>query len=430
MSKIFALVDCNNFYASCEKVFNPSLNKKPLVVLSNNDGCIISRCPMAKAMNIKMGSPYFKIKDQFAAAGGIALSSNYPLYGDMSARVMSILSFFTPMIHVYSIDEAFLEFTGCACASDSGKRRALCLEIIQKVKQWTGLPVSIGLGPTKTLAKAATHFAKKRNLHAFSLLDKTLRHSALKKLTLSDIWGIGRRMVIRLNSLEIFTPLQLVNASPVWIRSCLGVNMQKTLNELNGAVSYPLFHDVTDTASVSCSRSFVKGINDIKHIESIISALMVRAVEKLREKEKFAGAISIFISTGNHIKSNKKPYSKGLSAPIDPPSNWEPIVLKKGLTCLSKIFKPGLDIKKAGVVLYELVDQDSTQLRLFSEKSLSLETPKVKALNFAVDFVNSKHGSGSLCYGIQQKCLKNMTDQKYLSANYTTSWSDIPIVKS
>jgi DNA polymerase V len=382
-------------------------------------------------MGIKMGSPYFKIKKSFEQNGGAVLSSNYPLYGSMSARVMNILKGFTPDIQVYSIDEAFLEFTRCAASRTPQGRKELCENIINRVFQWTGLPVSVGLGPTKTLAKAASKAAKTMHWHACSFMHPRVRKKGLENLKLSDIWGIGRAGVKNLNSLDIFSVSGFINAPEQWIRSVLGVNAQRTLKELKGIVFYTLYHDAGDAKSIACSRSFTQAVNNLSDAEDIISALTVRAAQKLRANKRAASAVSVYASSGRFYDSGPskkgRTFSACLAAELDCPSQWEAHILKKSLYCLRCIFRPG--IKKAGITLFDLTDPGKTQLSLFSTDQPGLRNT-LKSLNNAVDFINSKQGSGTLYYGVQSKSVKNMTKQEFLSKKYTTSWADLPEVKA
>jgi DNA polymerase V len=281
MAGPLALVDCNNFYVSCERVFQPELRGRPVVVLSNNDGCVIARSNEAKALGIPMGAPWHLHKARFAQAGVIVRSSNYTLYGDMSSRVMRVLSRFTPDLEIYSIDEAFLGLQGFGDRLES-HARALRAAVLR----WTGIPVSVGIAPTKTLAKVANHVAKKEEKHggAVLLLDEEAQDAALARLELTDLWGVAGRLAARLKAIGINTPLDLKNGDPRLIRERLGVVTMRLALELRGVPCLGLEREIPDRKSIMASRSFGRAITTLAELREAIASYTARAAEKLRRQ--------------------------------------------------------------------------------------------------------------------------------------------------
>ena len=290
MKRTIALIDVNNFYASCERVFNPALEGKPLVVLSNNDGCAIARSAKAKELGIKMGEPWFKLKETAKQNGVIAVSSNYALYADMSNRVMDIIGLYSPSQEVYSIDESFLDLTGIQ--SDHVK---IAREMRQRIKKWTGLPVCVGIGESKTLAKLANHVAKKRPEYAGVCNLNTLRLDALdelmKSIDVAEVWGIGRQINIRLKSMGINTVYDLKTASPEYLRQQFNVVVEKTHRELNGITCMELEEITPAKQEIMSSRSFGYKVMDLKSLQEAVSLYISTAAEKLRRQDSVAGAV-------------------------------------------------------------------------------------------------------------------------------------------
>ena len=296
-----ALVDCNNFYVSCERVFQPELRGKPVVVLSNNDGCVIARSNEAKALGIAMGAPWHLHRKQFEVAGVIVRSSNYTLYGDMSSRVMTVLSQFTPDLEIYSIDEAFLGFGGFGTRLES-HARALRAAVLQ----WTGIPVSVGIAPTKTLAKVANHAAKKDQKHggAVMLLDQAAQDDALAKIGLTDLWGVADRLAARLNAIGIYTPLDLKRGDPWLIRERLGVVTARLALELRGVGCLDLEHEIPDRKSIMASRSFGRPVTSLPELREAVASHTARAAEKLRRQNLAVAHLMVFIET-NRFKPDE-----------------------------------------------------------------------------------------------------------------------------
>jgi DNA polymerase V len=289
-----ALVDCNNFYASCERVFQPALRGRPVVVLSNNDGCVIARSNEAKALGIDMGAPWHLNRENFEREGVIVRSSNYTLYGDMSGRVMKVLADFAPDLEIYSIDEAFIGLAGMTDRAEAHMRQARAT-----VLQWTGIPVSVGIAPTKTLAKVANRIAKKtpESLGVLSLMDEAGQTEALSRMELTDLWGLARRMEGRLHEIGIRTPLQLRDADPKWIRSQFSVVKERMVLELQGQPCISLEDGAPDRKSIMASRSFGRPVQALEEMQEAVATYVSRAAEKMRRQDLVTPALQVFINT-------------------------------------------------------------------------------------------------------------------------------------
>lgn len=391
---MFALVDCNNFFASCEEVFNPNLSKKPLVILSNNDGCVIARSKKAKDAGIKMGDPAFLYKGRRDLQ---MLSSNFPLYSDMSARVMETLSTCTPDVEIYSIDEAFLHFEG-----DPGKIR-------EKVKQWTGISVSIGIGPTKTLAKLASEIAKKHAQGLYFYEEKILAKTAV-----SEIWGIGSRLALRLQKCGIHTAAELMNAPELKIKESLGVMGLRIVMELQGTPVFALNEEPEKKKSIVCSRSFGQRIVELPLLEEAVAFFAARAAEKLRDQEGFASFLSVFVST-----SRFETFSSHATLPV--PSSYTPDLIQIAKKGLMKIFKPGESYRKAGVLLGDFCDVSSQPLDLFSPPP----SPKKEAAMRLLDSINHRFEKGVVQFAAEGIEKPWKSSKANISPKYTTSWKEL-----
>jgi DNA polymerase V len=364
----FALGDVNNFYVSCERVFQPKLDNVPLVVLSNNDGCADARSNEVKALGVEMGTPWFKLKDLARQRGILAFSSNYALYGDMSNRVATILRDFSPDIEVYSVDESFLRIESVAHLY--GGAPAMGRLMRERIKQWTGLPVCVGCGPTKTLAKLANHLAKKNavfngvcDLHALS---RPERLQWMHKIEVGEIWGVGRRISNRLQALDIHTVLDLRNASPKQIRAQFGVVMERTCSELRGVSCLELEDLAPPKQQIMSSRSFGTPAESIAELSEAVSTYVTRATEKLRQQGSVAAAVHVFVQT-NRFNDNEPQYSAGLLVPLPDPSDDTRVLTQYALMGLKAIFKPGYRYKKAGIMLTLLSDKSARQGSLFDD---------------------------------------------------------------
>jgi DNA polymerase V len=416
-----ALIDVNNFYVSCERVFNPSLQNKPVVVLSNNDGCAIARSNEVKALGVSMGAPWFKMQDLVKQHGIIGLSSNYALYADMSNRVMTILRDFSPDQEIYSIDESFLDLT----AFKSKDLIAYGQDMRGRILQWTGLPVCAGIGSTKTLAKLANHCAKKQaqfnGVCNFNVIDEHELNLILSKLDVGEVWGIGRRLAPKLQALGINTVLDLKNADPERLRQQFSVVVEKTIRELNGTVCIELEEISPPKKQILSSRSFGHTVRDFNSLAESITLYMSRAAEKLRKQNSFAGSVHVYIRT-SPLKLDEPHYSNGMTIPISSPSDDSRQLVKIALWALKRIYKPGFNYAKAGVMLSEIVPKEGIQNDLFSQPATNL---KSEALMSAMDAINHKMGRESIKLASEGFKRPWKMRQGNKSPNYTTDWDSV-----
>ena len=416
----FALVDCNNFYASCERAFDPSLEGRPLVVLSNNDGCVIARSNEAKRLGIAMGAPLFKIRGLVQAGQVVVRSSNYALYGDMSARVMTVLADHAPAIEVYSIDESFVDLTGLDDADGFARR------LRRMVRQWTGIPVSIGIAPTKTLAKLANRMAKTapRTQGVLDLEQQPhWRERALRQTDLEDVWGIGRRLAARLRAGGLGNAHDLTQADDGWIRAQLGVVGWRTAQELRGQAIYDMTTQPDDRQSCCCSRSFGQAIDDYDQVRQAVAAFAARAAAKIRRDGLVAGLVQVFIMT-NRFRSDQPQYGNAQTVTLAPPSNLSPALIAAAIAALDRLWRDGFAYGKAGVVLLNLMRPDCVTRDLFTPP------PPLKPTRLmeAVDAANRRFGRNSITFGQTQSPARWHSRQTMQSPSYTTKWQDIPIV--
>ncbi len=417
MSRLFALVDCNNFYASCERVFQPALRGRPVVVLSNNDGCVIARSNEAKALGIDMGAPWHLYKGRFAEQGVEVRSSNYTLYGDMSARVMRVLADFTPELEVYSIDEAFLDLSGFA---DGLEARARDLQ--HTVVQWTGIPVSVGIGSTKLLAKVANRFAK-REPHADgvkALLDPAAQDDALARIELTDLWGVARRLAARLAADGITTPLELRAADPAVIRQRFGVVLQRMVLELRGISCLPLELMTPDRKSIVSSRSFGRLITARPEVEEAVAAFASRAAAKMRRQGLACGSLAVFVET-NPFREQDPQYraSQGITLPVATADTAKLIAAaQRGL---ATIWRQGFRYKKAGIMLLDLVKANTVGSGLFDRQ----DDPGSRARMRALDTLNGRFGRDTVTFATIARSRPWRLRSDMLSARYTTHWDEL-----
>lgn len=391
-SRHIALVDVNNFYVSCERVFNPRLNGKPLVVLSNNDGCAVARSNEVKALGVAMGAPWFKLKDLARQHGIIGLSSNYALYADMSNRVMSILREYSPDQEVYSIDESFLDLTGF----QSRDLLRYGQHMRKRILKWTGLPVCVGIGSTKTLAKLANHCAKKRPVFNgvcnFNAMSHQELDALLSEIGVGEIWGVGGRLTPRLQALGFNSVLDLKRANPERLRQQFSVVMEKTIRELNGTVCIELEEIAPAKKQIMSSRSFGVPVRDYVSLAESITLYISRAAEKLRRQQSFAGSVYVFIRT-SPFRPDDPFYSNGMTIPLPSPTDDTRQLVSIALWGLRQIYKPNYNYAKAGVMLSELVPSQGVQGDLFSQiKAI----PRSAALMSAMDSINRKMGKESI----------------------------------
>lgn len=417
-TNIVALVDCNNFYVSCERVFDPSLEGKPVAVLSNNDGCIVSRSNEIKAMNIPMGAPGFKHEARILKHGGTLLSSNYALYGDMSRRVMEALEEFSPELEIYSIDEAFLGLNGFRQRDleDYGRH------IREKVRKWTGIPVSIGISRSKTLAKIANHFAKRHRGYGGSLvlLDDERIEKALKFLPVSEVWGIGRQYDRFLRKNGILNAWQLRNAPEKFIDHYMTSTGHKTVLELQGFSCIQLEEAPAPKKSVVSSKSFGRQVEELKDLEEAISEYVTRAAEKLRAQNSVAEQMMVFLNT-NRFKEGPQ-YNNAMQVQLSPPSAHTPDLIKTALSLLREIHLPGFQYKKAGVMFSGLIHEDDVPLNLLETNYLDDSRHE---LIQAVDRLNRKHGRDTVFFASSGTKRDWQMKRARLSPAYTTRWTDL-----
>ncbi len=418
----FALVDCNNFYASCERVFNPLLNGKPVVVLSNNDGCAVARSEEAKKY-IGMGAPIFKCMDVVKEHNIQLFSSNYTLYADMSQRVKDVLSQFTPNIEPYSIDESFLLLNGFnhVDLNEYGQ------EIRKKVLKWTGIPVSVGIGPTKTLAKIANRLAKKNKM-CQGVLDITNHpriSDFLKSVDVDDVWGVGWEYAKLLKRNGIKTALDLRDANETWIRKKMTVQGLRTVLELRGISCIELEEVVSDKKEIVNSRSFGKDMDNYREVSEAIAVYASRVAEKLRKQNSICGHISVWIRT-NGFKPEDPQYSNSISCSLPETTAYTPLLIKYALHLLKKIYRKGYKYKKAGVVLMDIVPAENSQYNLFTK----IDHNRNEYLMKAFDKINLFWGSETIRSGASGYKRNWSMKRANLTPRYTTSWNEILKIQS
>jgi DNA polymerase V len=422
MPPVFALVDCNNFYASCERVFNPRLERKPIVVLSNNDGCVVARSNEAKALGIGMGVPEFQIRPLLRAHRVHVFSSNYTLYGDMSQRVMETLEQFCPDLEVYSIDEAFLSLLGFQRrdSTDYGQ------QIRRTVKQWTGIPVSVGIAETKTLAKLANRVAKRTpdTGGVFNLLTCTDRDALLGRIAVEDVWGIGPNHARSLKEHGITTALQLRGVDDQWIRKRMGIVGLRLVMELRGVSCLDLEQCPAPKQSLTCSRAFGTLISTLAEMEEAVSVYTSRVAEKLR-RERLAATVLTVCLTTNEFKDGPQ-YSNALTLRLPIVTDSTADLIRCVLQGIRAIYRDGYRYKKAGVMLTGLVPASQTQADLFDDQ----DRGKSKRLMSALDAVNDRWGAGTLHYASSGITKAWKTQFHRRSPAYTTDWSALPVVNA
>ena len=418
---MFALVDCNNFYVSCERVFQPQLNKKPVAVLSNNDGCVISRSDEAKALGLPRGAPAFKYESFFKANKVHVFSSNYPLYGDISSRVMSILHQFTPDVEVYSIDEAFLEFKGF----DGYDFNAYGVQMRKRVLKWTGIPTCVGVAPTKALSKVANKIARKfpnqtNGVHV--IVSEKKRVKALKWLKIEDVWGIGYRLSKRLKERACYTAFDFTQLSDDWVLKHFSVTEWRLKKDLEGIATLQL-EEHKSKKMIATTRSFETTFSDIQNITERISTFATSCAEKLRKQGSSCHMIIVMLRSDSHKKElPQHKVSKAIGLPY--PTDSSLVISNCAVHTVKFIFKEGIKYKKAGVIVTGLVPTNNHQLDMFEH-----ENPKHKPLMSAMDRINAKYGSHKLKLGNQDLERTWKMRQEHLSPKYTTNINEILKVK-
>ena len=419
VDKLFALVDCNNFYVSCERVFQPALQNRPVVVLSNNDGCIVARSNEAKALGIKMASPYHLNKAVIQKNNVAVLSSNYALYGDMSQRVMDSLRLFVPMLEVYSIDEAFLrldDFPHQEITKMASMIRA-------KIWQWTGIPISIGIAPTKTLAKIANHIAKKTSpMGVFDMRAPALQTRIMQNLPVTDIWGVSRGWGKRLQGLGINTANELRAADPNFIRTHLSVIGARLVHELRGESCLDL-EEMAPKKNIMSSKSFGTCMTAYIPIKQALAHYTARACGKLRQQGSKAQAVHVFLKT-NRFRSNTLQYHNGATIGFGHATSDTAVVIASANLLLKRLFRKGYQYHKCGVVLLDLVSEAKQPLDLFGRN----DSKKSQNLMQALDHINQSMGDNTVFYLAQGTMRDWMMRSAYRTPCYTTKWTDLACV--
>lgn len=422
---MFALIDVNSFYASCETVFRPDLKGKPVVVLSNNDGCVVACNAEAKSCGVQMGGPYFKQKDLFRHHGVIAFSSNYELYADMSHRVMMTLEEMCPRVEIYSIDEAFCDFSGvsnCCNLEDFGR------EIRATLLQRTHLTVGVGIAPTKTLAKLANHAAKKWQRKTGGVVDLSgieWQRKLMAALPVGEVWGIGRRISKKLDAMGIKTTLQLAETDTRFIRKHFSVVLERTVRELRGESCLGFEEFVPTKQEIICSRSFGERLTEYEHMRQAVCSYAARAAEKLRAEHQYCRHISVFVKT-SPFTVNEPYYGNQAMVKLLTPTQDTRDIIVAAMRCLVAIWRNGHHYQKAGIMLGDFFSQGVAQLNLFDENPPRLNS---EALMQAIDEINKKRGKGTLYFagqGIQQPW---QMKRAMLSPRYTTRFSDLQVVR-
>ncbi len=413
---MYALVDCNNFYASCERAFCPQANGMPVVVLSNNDGCVIARSNEAKAIGIPMGAPAFKFQELFAQHKVFVYSANFVLYGDMSHRVMSMLHTYCPDIEKYSIDEAFMDFTGF----DTDLHQ-LGVEMHHKVLRCTSIPISVGFAPTKALAKVANRIAKKYadkldNSYVIDTEEKRIK--ALKWLKIEDVWGIGRQLSKRLDKIGVKTAYEFTQLDDAWVRTNLSIVELRLKNELSGQ-SVLVLDTPSAKKSIATTRSFEKNYTTLDELKERVATFSVSCAEKLRNQKSKCQSLMVFIHT-NGFKKELPQYSRNIVVKLPFATSSSIDIAKYAIEGLTKIFKQGYAYKKAGVVIMDFIPEHIEQIHLFDNPN-----PKHKSLMITMDKLNKSFGCPKVKLANQDQNRTWKMRQERLSKRYTTNWSEL-----
>ncbi len=422
-NNIIALIDCNSFYVSCERVFNPALEGKPVAILSNNDGCIVSRSNEIKALNIPMGAPGFKYEALIRKHGGTLLSSNYTLYADMSNRVMETIGKFAPEIEIYSIDEAFLVLNGFRIRNLND----YAMKIKKTIQKWTGIPVSVGVSKTKTLAKVANHMAKRiKGFNGVCCLQENQRiDEALRRTPVGEVWGIGRQYDKFLRQNMIDNALKLRDADEKFIDHYMTSMGHKTVLELKGFSCIDIDQaPMVKKKSIVTSKSFGKQVSSYREIEEAVSTYITRAAEKLRIQHCVAGHLMVFLNT-NRFKEGPQ-YNSSASTSLFPPTAYTPDLIHQSKELLSEVFLPGFDYKKAGVMLSDIISEEDVPLSIIETNYLD---DKRVTLMKAVDKINRRTGQDTLFFASCGTQKEWEMKRAKLSPKYTTRWSDLPKIK-
>ncbi len=418
---MYALIDCNNFYASCERLFRPDLSDKPIVVLSNNDGCVIARSNEAKALKIKMGEPYFKIKALCQQRHVHVFSSNYALYGDISHRVMSMIESSWPGIEIYSIDEAFLDLS----TLPAHRHNDFCVDLQAWILKSTGMPTSIGIGQTKTLAKIANHVCKKElNIPVFNVSEQ---HDWLQRIDVGDVWGVGRQWTKKLTMLGICTAADLAASNLSSLRSQFNVILMRTAMELQGTRCCNL-QDASPNQSIVSSRSFGDMQTAFEPLAQAVSSHVARAYEKLRHQKLQVLRLTVFVRT-NPFRRDLPQYDNKIQFKLVQPTDDLRLITRVARRCLFKIYKTGFHYKKVGVYFEGLTSQGQRQLDLFNQPTDESLHKKDSLMN-VLDGINHKFGRHTIKLAAEGFSKPWAMRADMQSPHYTTQWSDLPVVKN
>ena len=427
---MYGIIDCDNCYVSCERVFRPDLKDKPIVVLSNNDGCVVARSNEAKKMGIKAGTPYYQLKELFPNNKVVIFSSNYELYGELTARVVGIIRKEAPAYFRYSIDECFVYFE-----SDTNiDLKKWGEELHKKIRKYVGIPVSIGIAPNKTLAKVASHFAKRHQgyRHCCVIDNEEKRKKALKLFPIDDVWGIGRRYTARLQAMGVNTAYDFAVHHRDWVRTAFrNIVIERTWRELNGEDCVPN-EEIVSKKSICTSRSFNGMVSDFDTLQTHVSNYAARCAEKLRKQRTVASVVSVFIQT-NAFREDLEQYNNFLDQRLLTPTNSTSVIAKTATEILRKIYRQGFQYKKAGVIVMGISPNSPIQQDLFDFNAEQFE--KMKQLDAVVDRINKLNGSETIVLGSQQYTQKdgkgkanvfaNTIKHDFRSPNPTTRWSEI-----
>ncbi|MBV2133252.1 translesion error-prone DNA polymerase V subunit UmuC [Pseudomonas sp. MAP12] len=416
----FALVDCNNFYVSCERLFRPDLRGLPVVVLSNNDGCVVSRSSEAKALGIAMGEPYFKLCELIALHGIEVFSSNYALYGNLSARVMSVLRDLAPRSEVYSIDEAFLDVTGLQEPLPLYGRR-----VKAEVQRLTGIPVCVGIAPTKTLAKLANWCAKKHTRSGVvDLTDPARQEKLLRLAPVSEVWGIGRKLSAKLEAMNVATAWDLAQQDAAFIRKAFSIVVEKTVRELRGEACFLLGDGPEPKKMIACSRSFSERVTDPGDLREAVACYTSRAAEKLRGQGDYCRLLQVYIRTSG-FNPNEAHYGRTASVPLPCPSHDTRDLVQAALAGLESIYRPGYRYQKAGVVLMDFVSPGQIQGDLFAPAL----RPGSEALMATLDKINARMGRGTVRLARVPAAPGWGMRQELKSPGYVSRWGELREVR-
>ena len=422
---LYALADCNNFYVSCERVFNPKLEKKPVLVLSNNDGCVVARSNEVKALGIKMGIPYYQCREIAEKHKVEVLSSNYTLYADMSCRVMMTLQQFTPRMEIYSIDEAFLDFARLPISSPT----EYAAFIRNTVKKWTGIPISIGIGPTKTLAKLANEIAK----HApeaegvFDIASRTAeeRDALLAKIPASEIWGVGPRLTEKLGLYGVRFIGDLLRQPDDWVKKHLTIAGLRTVWELKGRPCIPLEQLPAARKSLVSSRSFGQPVTELTDLEEAVASYTSGAAERLRGQKLITQFVQVFITTNGYGREPQ--YANSTICELPRPTAFTPELVKVALRLVRKIYRKGYRYKKAGVLFTGLVPETAQQQNLFVPVA---DRHQEKVLMKIVDLINARYGADTVKCAAEGLAPGWTMKSDRRSRRFTTRWEDLPVAKT